>query len=58
MPLKKRKKPDPTIVRRGFDFDLDLYNQMRSSAAAKGEKTRDFLTIAIKRELKRRKKRG
>lgn len=49
----KNKKVVSEEVRRGFDIDLELYNRMRAEAIKRGEKTKAWLSMAIRNELRK-----
>lgn len=53
---KKKAETKKQYVRRGFDIDLNLYNEMRAAAAELGMHTKDFLKIAIELALNQKKR--
>jgi len=58
--MKKKKKNPLKFLRRGFDFNLSLYNRMRAAAAEKGISTKEWLADALREKLKKdnKKKEG
>jgi len=54
--IKKEKPAEQEFVRRGFDIDLMLYRRMQAAAKLSGDSTKEFLSKAINRELRARKK--